>query len=95
MDDKTATWLALSDCLGLKKGETLMMAAARVYSACSGDSDTCLGFVRRHDDPPDDPLEAVAIAILRSAGYGGAESWERLSRAAELIPRKLHAVPNG
>lgn len=85
MDDATKIWLALADCLQVgprvdgKRSETLMMAAARVYTDCGAD----------------DPLQPVAIAVLRAAGYGSAETWERLRRAAELIPRKLHAVPNG
>lgn len=73
MGEETATWVALTECLGMQKGETLMQAAARLYSHSTG----------AHDDP----LQAVAIAVLRSAGYGQAETWERLRRARELIPR--------
>lgn len=81
-----AVWHALADALQMRRaeakeatwrsdlaGDSLMLAAARTYC----------------NTLPDDPLQAVAIAVLRSAGYSRLEQWERLCRAAELIPRKL------
>jgi hypothetical protein len=82
MESDTQAWNALRDALGASRSESLMEAAARVYSAPQSAEWGEQG----------DPLQAVAIAVLRSAGYSGLESFERLRRARELIPRPLRSV---